>query len=671
MRGKDPRRTPLKGDFFTRIIGKCLWQMGKPRPGAFRLLPSSGSFDLFLTRTDLHGWPRHLPLSPTYHENPLKERTQAHVMRFEMLPKDAGGESYPDGARDIELTYAARTTASFPVAFAPMTFPYLRDELTQFTAAEFADLSEGELNQLNAHYARGVPPDDETFARRHLGEHVLADLPAKRARMVDGGFLDNRPFGHVTEAIERKPADRQVVRVVAYIEPDPEVFDPDTKKDTYEPKPEEPGFGELLGQMFKLFRYEPILGDLRAVDARNAKVRDMNDYLASIRPGLDGVVQQILAAHFDGRTESLRQRLDECRIAANTNLQNNAMSGYEGYVGLKLKRAADLIADLLCRDLDLPYDSQQAYNLRTATRAWLGSEGYTRFPAAGDAGRAWLDFLKAFDVPYRLRRLRALVSFVNDRYAESDRNTLDACKAELAKIAFRFENAVTSVVGKLAADTDRDRLRALLKDSAEPARISGFLTGAFGRLRTEFDAAEAFEKETLAIAFAKLAVSDGLVRAAAEELVAFAFYDVVLYAQMDAAGIGDRCTVQTLRISPYDAELIERRTEPLPSARYSAFNGFLKRHLREIDILYGRVNGAERMVSMIVHAAGLNPKEGDGDKMRRKYAKAAMEAILAEVEKTHRDLNADWTPALTPEDETEFSREFAPVRTAVAKIATA
>ena len=140
---------------------------------------------------------------------------------------------------------------------------------------------------------------------------------------------------------------------------------------------------------------------------------------------------------------------------------------------------------------------------------------------------------------------------------------------------------------------------------------------------------------------------------------------------MDAAGIGDRCTVQTLRISPYDAELIERRTEPLPSAKYSAFNGFLKRHLREIDILYGRVNGAERMVSMIVHAAGLNPKEVDGDKMRRKYAKAAMEAILAEVEKTHQDLNTDWTQPLAPEDETEFSREFAPVRTAVAKIATA
>jgi len=76
---KDPQKSPLKGDYFTTIIAASLARMSEntiSRP----LLPSRGTFDLFLTRTDLHGWPRHLPVSQRYHPKDLYERTHAHVM---------------------------------------------------------------------------------------------------------------------------------------------------------------------------------------------------------------------------------------------------------------------------------------------------------------------------------------------------------------------------------------------------------------------------------------------------------------------------------------------------------------------------------------------------------------------------------------------------------------
>ena len=92
----DGRSTPLKGDYFTRMIARTFRNMGS----GDALLPQRESFDLFLTRTDLQGWPRHLPVSREFHSAPLFEKTHAHVMRFRRKP--SGGRLHDD----FGLTYA-------------------------------------------------------------------------------------------------------------------------------------------------------------------------------------------------------------------------------------------------------------------------------------------------------------------------------------------------------------------------------------------------------------------------------------------------------------------------------------------------------------------------------------------------------------------------------------
>src|SRR5690606_15593098 len=222
------------------------------------LLPRHGTFDLFLTRTDFHGWPRHLPVSPRFAPDPLYERTHAHWMWFRRRPPQTAESNggFDERDADFALTHATRSTAGSPLAFAPVSY----DDLA-----------------LDFHKARpddAVPPAGE-FYRRHLPEHRLARVPgearsehgwSRHAWMIDGGLLDNRPFSYVADAIERKPADHEVFRIVMYVEPDPE---PDLELSPPDPPPSM----AIAKGLFKLFRHEPIYADLARLDERNSKVR--------------------------------------------------------------------------------------------------------------------------------------------------------------------------------------------------------------------------------------------------------------------------------------------------------------------------------------------------------------------------------------------------------------
>ena len=98
------------------------------------------------------------------------------------------------------LGFAARGTSSFPGAFPPIGLGSFEDDLRS---------------------------DDHN---REFDKGVLANLlPAYRppfeavedAWFIDGGVLDNKPFGHAIEAIVAKPASNEVRRWVVYLEPDP------------------------------------------------------------------------------------------------------------------------------------------------------------------------------------------------------------------------------------------------------------------------------------------------------------------------------------------------------------------------------------------------------------------------------------------------------------------
>ena len=102
---------------------------------------------------------------------------------------DSADDAFADARIVDQLAFAARATASFPVAFEP---------------AEFK--AQGEL------FRGAARLQALTSSRGSVASDVF---------LLDGGILDNKPFDAALEAISRLPAEGNTRRVLAYVVPDP------------------------------------------------------------------------------------------------------------------------------------------------------------------------------------------------------------------------------------------------------------------------------------------------------------------------------------------------------------------------------------------------------------------------------------------------------------------
>ena len=116
---------------------------------------------------------------------------------FPRLSQPARDLRGPDAAK--LLARATRSTASFPIAFAPSELPL---------AAGVAALA-GDLTGLTA-----TPSMRDVITTRVDGD-VLSDRPSRYA--VDGGIWDNAPFEAVLRSIDRAPSARAVDRRLVYV----------------------------------------------------------------------------------------------------------------------------------------------------------------------------------------------------------------------------------------------------------------------------------------------------------------------------------------------------------------------------------------------------------------------------------------------------------------------
>jgi patatin-related protein len=458
--------------------------------------------------------------------------------------------------------------------------------------------------------------------------------------MIDGGLLDNKPFTYVTKAIETKPADHEVYRVVAYVEPDPEG---DVSQSTDGPPK---GLFAQIGSLYKLSRHEPILADLRALQTRNEKVERLKDIrIANFEDARHAA--QAAGAERDLSWPPTIEQLEQWRSATNAAAAKHRGTGYSGYVVLKARRAASVMAAAICQALNYPYHSRHAYFVRRLVRDWLRKQGAFNAPEYVEGQGYQLaatqkDLLRAFDLPFRLRRVRALVQALNHSGYEgastADRTRLDAGKRALSDIAFAYESASLDheeirrrVVTALGFD-DADALAAAVSDpdfdlESIPTNADAALRGTYTTLLEHFSAAGQDKNQRIAAAIADL--PDAVRDAVTIELAAFPFLDMTLYPSMDAAEVTDLISVRTMRISPRDATLLSNDPLRLKSRCQGAFRGFLERAARENDLLWGRLDGVERLVDVIVTAStkgGMT--DADREALRRDFTKRAMTEVL-------------------------------------------
>ena len=221
----------------------------------------------------------------------------------------------------------------------------------------------------------------------------------------DGGYLDNKPFGHATEMLRSRRGGVASQRKLVFIEPSPD------HPVLAAPPPTRPNVIENVGAALSLARYETIRDDLDRVRSRNRLVERVGRIIGSMEED----VRVGLAAN-----PSIRPDFGTLDLEAMIGLYGVA---YGGYHRLKVAALTDELAGLLTRISQYDDRSDEFYAIRYLVRAWRGMHfadyksrvaGHTTYTGSAPVQvETENEFLARYDLPYRLRRLEFVLSKID------------------------------------------------------------------------------------------------------------------------------------------------------------------------------------------------------------------------------------------------------------------
>jgi patatin-related protein len=594
-------QAPLHGDLMSLWIYEALEDMDAQARAAGEpetLMPEQQLLQLFVTMTDFNGYAREVVLmdpepDPENPPQPIPDRRHRHVLEFR---HDGGRDDFgpPDNPA---LAFAARSTSSFPGAFQPLSFGEL----------------EGYLR------GKGVRLDD-AFGEKYFRHYGLSAAVPRDAHFIDGGVLDNKPFGHAIGAIRGKRAFTEVDRRLVYLEPNPGTADP-----LGETEPETTGSpttaSTVLGALSRIPRKEPLLDDLLEVARHNDRVRRVRDVIETSFDRVAERVQETIGTPLTEVPPDLAaETVGGWAAAIHTAAQEDAGFGYATYIRLKIGDVVDRYARAVCAASNFPDDCNQAFFVRTAMRQWAGDGGL--FEQEGSPTKEQEQFLREFDLEFRKRRLQFAIAGLNWFYRDRalglpdypPRRELDAVKRRLYEGTGRLDEAVAAIrthpdlSRAVAACFSEGPIHTFVRDEGyNPAMYARVRREALDRLR---EGLRAFLAEELAGFTPTLyADLDELTRGWHPDrrrdmlvrYLGFPFWDVLLYPLHALAEVGERDHVQVLRMSPRDATLLgEEGEKKLEGVGLHHFGAFFGRHKRENDYLWGRLDGAEQLIGLLV-----------------------------------------------------------------------
>jgi patatin-related protein len=379
-------------------------------------------------------------------------------------------------------------------------------------------------------------------------------------------------------------------------------------------------------------RNEPIGEQLEFIAGFNERVRKLRAIVDSARPDIARLVMALAEARTDGALGAAGIRA--WREAANEHAAVNAGFAYQGYVRQKLDSVQAYLARLIASICMVRDGSPEARTIEAVVAAWVQRRGivYRDDPATRDARRclsgeapAWIEFLHAFDVEFRKRRLVFLIQGQNRLYAQlaSDtadeaRQQIDALKREFYRCLDRlrsyespdFHSSVTCADLRLlfaAAPTLQD-MAALDRYAADFAATNEeALTRLVARLAAHINLDAATDELDVL-----LAEMDGgrwpadVRREVLVNYVGFPFWDVLTLAVTSWRDLGEFDEIRVDRISPEDARTLARLGDP-PALRGTAFmhfGAFFSRAFRENDYLLGRLQSVDRIIDIVCDSAG-------------------------------------------------------------------
>jgi hypothetical protein len=208
---------------------------------------------------------------------------------------------------------------------------------------------------------------------------------------------------------------------------------------------------------------------------------------------------------------------------------------------------------------------------------------------AAGASAEMILFLRNFDLPFRVRRLR----FLTRRLAEMEQP--DDAPREALRAA--REVAYEMLARYLAAAEASHASPAFAAVEAEPERALDALAALLDLKRIDD---EADEKLTEVLAEFPKAERRSLILA----YLGFPFYDIATLPLLQGEGLDEFDPVKVDRISPEDATAIREggAEATLKGIQFNSFGAFFSRAYRENDYLWGRLHGADRLIDITVSA---------------------------------------------------------------------
>ncbi len=584
--------SPLKGDDLARWLYDALAEMKRRVQGEDRstLVPPGQTLELFVTVTDARGYERFIAVSPG--DPIVRDRTHRHVLHFshphpglDPGASDRAGQFGSDynGA----LAFAARATSSFPGAFPPLTLDQFRRALAKCDRSRRIDFGRLKSEFFKEYVAWGDDPFTTWF--------------------MDGGLLDNFPFGHAIDAIERKPANSEVERTLLYIEPDPSPTPPAGTSDTGPVSTTDPGgLGWLksIGRALSIPSHEPVLDDLIRLRNRNERINQVNELTEACMPAVDERLTEVAQGW---RTPEQLTYEDVLRLTRELHAEahKGLGLGLGGYLRLRLQSIAASISDAVAIAFAYPKTSSQASFVRESCRLWLTSR-YKQLDE--ETGR---QFFSTFDVPFRERRLRFVIQGINRFYGRRNappRADLDGAK----EVAYRWMRTLWSLPDELRQSMSEaaaelfgaevlkrwmsENPEDFLKDNKEPmerfeAELQGWLTTALEGFGVGLW--QAFHQRTAG--FGDEARSELLAR-----YLGFPLWDALVYPVLALSGVEQFSPIRVRRLSPLDATALRwPPEEKLKGSALHHFAAFFGRERRENDYLWGRLDAVEMLLCLV------------------------------------------------------------------------
>jgi hypothetical protein len=304
-------------------------------------------------------------------------------------------------------------------------------------------------------------------------------------------------------------------------------------------------------------------------------------------------------------------------------------------------------AGTICRVCRYPDDSNQAAFVRAVLRQWARQRLFPEQDGRPLPSEDHVEFLRTFDLDFGARRVQFVIDGLSWWYpcvgtpGYPDRAQLDAGKRELYALRGVLVKAANAEgITAEIRDTARSVFAAARIEewlyvrqlepeayvAAELARL-GQLEKLFGTWLSSNEALHNFglrlfeRVDSLTRSWSPARRADLLVR-----YLGFPFWDFLLYPIQSLADVGERDAIEVVRMSPQDARQLpplDAHQPKLSGVALMHFGAFFQRAYRENDYLWGRLDGADRLIGLLLGGPA-------GSAEHRRWCARAFAAIVEE-----------------------------------------